>query len=347
MARLDTYAAGGATDAADLRFSSDAEPGLTRRRSGKGFCYRDAEGRPVRDPAVLARIRSLAIPPGWTAVWICADPLGHLQAAGRDERGRKQYRYHPRFRALRDEAKYSRLSAFGRALPGIRERVEADLRRPGLPREKVLATIVKLLEVAHIRIGNREYARTNKSFGLTTLRDRHVAVDGAEMTFSFRGKAGVKARICLRDRRLARIVRACQDLPGQELFQYVAEDGTRQSVGSGDVNAYIRAVAGADFSAKDFRTWAGTVLCLEALCGAEPPASEAAAKRAIAEAVRGAAARLGNTPAVCRSCYVHPVVFEAYRGGALPAPSEAAEEGLSALEAAALRLIDEVAAQAE
>lgn len=333
-----------AARAAGLRYVSDAAPGIRRRRAGKGFAYAGPDGAPLRDPEQLRRIRSLAIPPVWTDVWICPDPRGHIQATGRDAKGRKQYRYHARWRGVRDETKYDRLPAFGRALPVIRRRTEEDLERPGLPREKVLAAVVRLLEATLIRVGNQEYARRNRSFGLTTLRDRHVDVNGSSITFQYRGKAGKAYRTGLRDRRLARVVRRCQDLPGQELFQYVDGDGGRQTVESGDVNAYLREITGQDFTAKDFRTWAGTVLAFVALREAPPADSEAGARRAVVRAVESVAERLGNTPAVCRKAYVHPAVIQAYLEGALPDPACPAAEslpGLSAEEAAVLALLQE------
>jgi DNA topoisomerase-1 len=264
----------------------------------------------------LARIRSLAIPPAWRDVWICPDARGHLQATGRDARGRKQYRYHPRWRVVRDEVKYGRLIAFAHALPRIRRQTAADLPKSGLPREKVIATVVRLLEKTMIRVGNEEYARENGSIGLTTMRHRHASVSGATVHFSFRGKSGVAHAIDLHDARLARIVRACHDLPGHELFQYVDDSGRRQVVDSVDVNDYLRDASGDDFTAKDFRTWAGTVLAARALADAAEFASEAEAKRNIVRAVESVAERLGNTAAVCRKCYIHPAIVDAYLGGA-------------------------------
>lgn len=303
--------------AAGLRYVADEAPGIIRRRSGKGFSYVAPDGSRVRDPRVLARIRSLVIPPAWTDVWICANPQGHLQATGRDARGRKQYRYHPRWREVRDETKYGRMAAFGAALPMIRERTEQHLRLPGLPREKVLATVVRLLETTCIRVGNEEYARSNKSFGLTTLRTKHVDVEGSTIHFHFRGKSGIYHEVKVTDRRLARIVRNCQEIPGYELFQYIAEDGSRQSIDSSDVNAYLKEITGEDFTAKDFRTWSGTLFAALALRDCGPCASEAQAKRNITQAVKSVAGRLRNTVAVCRKCYVHPSVFAAYTGGTL------------------------------
>lgn len=278
----------------------------------------------------LARIRALVIPPAWKAVWICPDPRGHLQATGRDARGRKQYRYHPRWREVRDEDKYGRLPDFGRALPAIRRRIGRDLGRPGLSREKVLAAVVKLLETTFIRVGNDEYARQNRSFGLTTMRDAHVRVSGSKVRFLFRGKSGVRHALELADRRLARIVKQCRDLPGQELFQYIDAEGAVVDVGSEDVNAYLKEITGTDFTSKDFRTWAGTVLTARLLCACEPHTSATAAKKAVASAIDEVARRLGNTRAVCRKCYVHPAVIEAYLEGSItrvmgkPTESEAA-----------------------
>ena len=303
--------------AAGLRYVHDSRPGIRRRRAGGAFRYLDADDSPVGDEATLARIRRLAIPPAWQDVWICPREDGHVQATGRDARGRKQYRYHPRWREARDETKYGRLVAFARALPAIRRRVSRDLARPGLPREKVLAALVRLLETSYIRIGNAEYARDNDSFGLTTLRERQVRVRGAVLRFRFRGKSGVTHDISLSDARLARIVRRMQDLPGEELFRYVEADGVVRSVESSDVNEYLRAVAGEDFTSKDFRTWSGTLLCALALRRFEPPASVAEGRRVLAQAIEGVARALGNTKAVCRKCYVHPAVIEAYERGEL------------------------------
>lgn len=306
-----------AAKAAGLRYVSDEKPGLARKRSGKAFRYVDAEGKPVRDEDTLARIKSLAIPPAWVDVWICPSDRGHIQATGRDEKGRKQYRYHPRWREVRDDAKYGRMTAFGLALPRIREATDADLKLAGMPRRKVLAAVVQLLERSLIRVGNEEYARTNKSFGLTTMRNRHVEVEGATIEFQFKGKSGVKHQISIQDRRLARVVARCQDLPGQELFTYIDDDGQPQHVGSADVNDYLREVSGADFTAKDFRTWAGTVLASLALQEFEAFDSDAQAKRNVVQAVERVAERLGNTPSVCRKCYVHPAVLDAYLEGSM------------------------------
>ena len=303
--------------AAGLRYVTDTQPGLTRKRAGKAFTFRDADGKVVRDPEVLARIKSLVIPPAWTDVWICPRADGHLQATGRDDRGRKQYRYHPRWRAVRDESKYDRMMAFAAALPTIRKRTDADLSRPGLPREKVLAAVVRLLETTLIRVGNEEYARTNRSFGLTTMRDRHARVGKKSVQFAFKGKSGVEHEIDLADPRLARIVGRCRDLPGQELFQYLDEDDHPQTIDSAEVNAYLREVAGREFTAKDFRTWAGTVLASLALREFEAFDSQAQAKKNIVRAIEHVAGRLGNTPTVCRKCYVHPEVIEAYLDGSM------------------------------
>lgn len=302
---------------AGLRYVSDESPGFARRPSGKAFTYLGLDGKPLRDPEALRRIKALVIPPAWTDVWICPRADGHLQATGRDARGRKQYRYHPRWRAVRDETKYGRMMTFGRALPTIRKRVEADLARPGLPREKVLATIVRLLEVTLIRVGNEEYARTNRSFGLTTMRDRHVRAGRGALTFAFKGKSGVKHAIDLADKRLARVVQKCRDLPGQTLFQYLDESGERHTIDSADVNDYLQAVSGHDFTAKDFRTWAGTVLAAMALQEFEAFDSEAQAKKNVIRAIESVAERLGNTPTVCRKCYVHPEIIESYLDGSM------------------------------
>jgi DNA topoisomerase-1 len=306
-----------AATSAGLRYVSDAAPGIRREANGDGFRYRDPKGNEISDETTLARIRSLAIPPAYTDVWICADPRGHLQATGRDGRGRKQYRYHPRWHSVRDEAKYYRTIAFGKALPDIRARVEHDLKRPGLPREKVLAALVRLLETTLIRVGNDEYARTNKSFGLTTMRDRHVEIAGATIRFKFRGKSGIFHTIDLRDRRLATIVKRTKDLPGQELFQYQTEDGSVVDVTSDDVNSYLREISGHEFTAKDFRTWAGTVLAAQTLQALGGAGTKKETKARLKEAITAVAERLGNTPSVCRKCYVHPVVLEAYLDGTL------------------------------
>jgi DNA topoisomerase-1 len=301
---------------AHLRYVTDSAPGFTRRRNGSGFTYWDADGRRLRDKQELARIRALVIPPAWTDVWICPIANGHIQAIGRDARRRKQYRYHKRWREVRDDVKYGRLLAFGAALPIIRRRTEKDLAQPSLTRTKVLATIVQLLEKTLIRVGNEEYARENNSFGLTTMKDRHAEVKGSTVIFEFRAKSGMQQVIDLHDARLARVVKRCQELPGQTLFQYVDENGDRQSVDSSDVNDYLREITGQDFTAKDFRTWSGTVLAACALRTLAAYESETQAKRNIAEAVAQVAKKLGNTRAVCRKSYIHPAVLEAYMDGA-------------------------------
>ncbi|AGY59939.1 DNA topoisomerase IB [Gloeobacter kilaueensis] len=303
--------------AAGLRYVSDRSAGIRRHRRGKHFSYIGPDGKPIRDEQTLERIRKLAIPPAYTDVWICPHANGHLQATGRDGRGRKQYRYHLRWRAVRDETKYGRTLAFGTVLPAIRGRTEQDLARPGLPREKVLAAVVRLLESTLIRVGNEEYARQNDSYGLTTLRDEHVEVKGSTIRFQFRGKSGKDHTISLTDRRLARVVKRCQDVPGQELFQYIDADGERQTIDSADVNAYLREIAGEEFTAKDFRTWAGTVLAALALQEFDACDSESQAKKNIVQAIGDVARRLGNTPTVCRKCYIHPAIIDAYLEGTL------------------------------
>ena len=311
---------------AGLRYASGAEPGIRRRRAGRGFTYTVPGGKRLTDRATLDWIRRLAIPPAWTDVWICTTKNGHLQATGRDARGRKQYRYHPRWRAQRDASKYDRMLAFGKALPRIRQRVARDLHRTGLPRERVLAAVVRLLERTGVRVGNEEYARDNQSYGLTTLRDRHARVGSKRIRFRFRGKGGKAGEVEVSDARLARVVGRCQDLPGQELFAYVDEAGDVRSVGSGDVNDYVREISGHDFTAKDFRTWAATVRAARALAGQEPARSDALARRNVSRAIEEVAAWLGNTPAVARKSYVDPSVIDAYlEGASLGArPSEAA-----------------------
>jgi DNA topoisomerase I len=306
-----------AADAAGLHYVTDTQPGFGRQKAGKSFRYLGRNGRVLRDPKTLARIRSLVIPPAWTDVWICPDGRGHIQVTARDARGRKQYRYHPRWRAVRDDAKYGRMLAFGQALPLIRARLEEDLARRGLSRRRVLAAVVKLLEATLIRVGNEEYARDNGSFGLTTFRDRHASVRGSKVQFRFRGKSGKVHEIGVQDRRLSRIVKSCQELPGQELFQYVDGQGRRRAVTSSDVNDYLREVTGQPFTAKDFRTWAGTVLAAWALRELQGVHTKAQAKKNVVRAVERVAGRLGNTVAICRKCYVHPVVFDAYLDGTL------------------------------
>ncbi|MFC5345123.1 DNA topoisomerase IB [Brevundimonas staleyi] len=298
-----------------LTWCSDAHPGLTRVRSGTGFSIRDAHGKAIKDKAVLDRIRMLAIPPAWTDVWICPRASGHIQATGRDVKGRKQYRYHADWSSHRSENKFDRLPAFARALPKLRAQVEHDLGTRGPNRAKVLATAVRLLEITLIRVGNAEYAKTNRSYGLTTLNKRHLEMDGAALSFAFRGKSGVDHRVSVRDRRLAAVVRSLRDLPGQQLFKYRNADGDLCPITSDDVNAYIHDAMGEQFSAKDFRTWAGTVSAARALRDAEAATSPTDAKRKITVCVKAVAGLLGNTPTVCRSSYVHPAVFDLYESG--------------------------------
>lgn len=301
-----------AAEVAGLIHVSDDMAGITRRRSGTGFSYRDAKGDAVRDARVLERIRGLAIPPAYRDVWICANPRGHLQATGRDARGRKQYRYHPRFREFRDSAKFEHMLDFAASLPRIRARVDADMSLRGLPADKVLATVVHLLETTMIRVGNDSYARDNKSHGLTTLRTRHARITGSKVRFRFKGKGGKDWDLGLRDRRVATIIRKIQDLPGQQLFQYLDQNGDRCGVSSTEVNDYLREISGRDVTAKDFRTWTGTVLAAMALAAYEAFDSDAAAKRNVRDAIATVAATLGNTPAICRKCYIHPTIIDAY-----------------------------------
>lgn len=336
--------------AAGLRYVADDMPGIRRRKRGRGFAYLDAKGSPVHDARTLERIRKLAIPPAWTDVWICPTANGHLQATGRDARGRKQYRYHAEWRDVRDETKFGRMIAFGEALPEIRERVERDLSLRGLPRERVVATVVRLLETTLIRIGNREYARHNGSFGLTTLRDGHVDIAGSKLRFEFRGKSGKDHSVEVQDRRVARIVKQCRDLPGQTLFQYLDENGDRQKITSGDVNAWLKEITGEDFTAKDFRTWGGTVLALSALLEVGVCESEKEANQAVVATVKRVAEELGNRPAICRKYYIHPVVIETFVQGKLekaleevveesPGDEDAPGNGLRELEAQMLGLL--------
>ena len=301
-----------AAEEAGLRYISDDRPGYSRKKSGDDFDYFDTEGKPITDEQRLLRIKRLAIPPAWTDVWICPGANCHIQATGRDARRRKQYLYHERWREVRDETKYDRMIAFGKALPKIRRRVAHDLKLTGLPRNKVLATVVQLLERTFIRIGNEEYARDNKSFGLTTMKDRHVEVKGSKLRFRFRGKSGKEHEVDVTDRRMARIICKLQDLPGQDLFQYVGDDGEISDITSQDVNEYLREITGDDFSAKDFRTLAGTVLTAVALKAQEKFENNKQAKKNIATAIKAVAQILGNTPAICRKCYVHPAIFESY-----------------------------------
>jgi DNA topoisomerase-1 len=325
--------------AAGLRYIGDDVPGITRARAGTGFCYRDAEGRLVKDKKTLERIRKLAIPPAWTDVWISPFPDSHLAATGRDAKARKQYRYNADFIRVRDTAKYEHVLAFAHALPALREKIAKDMALSGMPREKVLATIVHLLEQTLIRIGNEDYAKDNGSFGLTTLRNRHVKVDGAELLFVFMGKSGKSWKLKIHNRRVAKVVRACQELPGQHLFQYLDENGGTQKIGSADVNAYLRDITGRDITAKDFRTWSGTVAAALQLHQALKEA--APTKKQIKLAMEFTAGRLGNTPTICRKCYVHPEIIAAYEAGdlRLRIGQAANDDGLHPDEAAVLRFL--------
>lgn len=300
---------------AGLHYVSDKRPGISRHRRNDVFYYTDAGGRRIRDQATLNRLRSLAIPPAWTEVWISPDAQGHIQATGRDARGRKQYRYHPDWRQHRDENKFEHMVAFARVLPRIRRRVQRDLKQRGMPRPKVLAAVLRLLETTLIRVGNDEYARANRSYGLTTIRNKHVEVRGTSVMFQFRGKSGKDHAVQLKDRKLARIVKRCQDMPGQELLAYEDETGQIRDVRSEDVNDYLREISGGDFSAKDYRTWAGTVLAAIALREFEEVTSQVQARKNIVQAVEAVARMLGNTPAVCRKCYVHPAILDSYFEG--------------------------------
>ena len=330
-----------AARSAGLEYVSDGEPGFTRERKGKGFVYRDAKKRLIREARTLDRIRSLVIPPAWTHVWICAHADGHLQATGRDARGRKQHRYHPDWTAARNESKFEGMIEFAQALPAIRRRVQVDLKEPTLSRRRVLATVVALLEKTLIRIGNEEYARDNNSYGLTTLRDDHVQVNGTAMTFRFRAKSGIMQTIELADTALARIVKKCRALPGRTLFQYIDSDGKRQCVDSAAVNEYLRGITGKPFTAKTFRTWAATVLAAKAVCTLPDCTSDAAFKRNVVRAIDAVAGRLGNTRAVCRKSYIHPGVFDGYRRGVTINASKPGPRivGLSADEAAVVALL--------
>jgi DNA topoisomerase-1 len=325
--------------AAGLTYSSDLDPGFRRKPAGNGFNYIDAKGQPVTDERTLDRIRKLAIPPAWTDVWIAPTARGHIQATGRDVKGRKQYRYHEKWREQRDSGKFDRVIAFGRALPRLRSRIEQDLALRGLPRDKVLAGVLRVMEITLIRVGNEEYAKTNKSFGLTTLRDGHARIGTERAEFEFRGKSGKVHKTGFRDRRLARLVKACQDLPGQRLFQYLDEDGQQHVVESADVNAYLRDAMGEDFSAKDFRTWAGTVAAARALATLPECANATEVKRNVNTCVKAVAGVLGNTPAVCRSAYIHPAVLDAYQDSKLALKTGA--EG-RAFELAVLKFLEEV-----
>jgi DNA topoisomerase-1 len=318
-----------AAEQAGLRYVSDNQPGYTRKAKGDDFEYFDTEGKPIRDEQRLLRIKRLAVPPAYSKVWICPSPNGHIQATGCDARRRKQYRYHERWREVRDENKYEKMALFGEALPKIRKRVEADLALPGLSRNKVLATVVQLLERTFIRVGNEEYARDNKSFGLTTMEDRHVDVKGSKMRFRFRGKSGIDHEVDLQDRRIAKTISKLQDLPGQDLFQYVDDEDEVHDLTSQDVNEYLREITGLEFTAKDFRTWAGTVLAAIALNEAGPFETKKQAKANLKVAVAAVSKILGNTPAICRKCYVHPAVFESYlSGSAIEGLKKKTEEAL-------------------
>jgi DNA topoisomerase I len=312
--------------AVGLRHVNDEQPGLKRVKCGDSFRYRDDAGKNVRDLSVVKRIRSLAIPPAWTGVWICPHENGHLQATGRDAKGRKQFRYHPLWREVRDATKYDRLIDFAQALPEIRRRIARDIAKPGLTREKVLATIVRLMDLAFIRVGNEEYAKQNDSYGLTTMKDQHAKIRGERIQFSFRGKSGKHHTIEVQDGRLARIVKRCQDIPGQDLFQWINGNGKRHDVTSGDVNDYLREISGSDFTAKDFRTWAGTVLAARALKATRAFETQRQAKRNIKKSIEAVAEQLGNTPAVCRRCYVHPFLIDGYMRKKLPCNGSVSSE---------------------
>lgn len=325
-----------------LAYVTSEGPGITRRRSGSGFAYRDAAGKLVRDEPTLARIKSLAIPPAWTDVWICPDEDGHLQATGRDAKGRKQHRYHPRFREVRDAAKFERLAEFAKALPTLRKRIDEDMGKRGLPREKVLATIAHLLDTTLIRVGNDEYAKANKSYGLTTLKDQHAKVQGDTLRFVFTGKSGKSWKLTVKNRRVAKVVKAAQELPGQRLFQYVDDDGTPQSVTSTDVNAYLREISGAEITAKDFRTWGGTVLAAAELKRLNGFDTQTLAKANVKAAIETVSMSLGNTPTICRKCYVHPALLETYLAGEFKLGASR-RAGLSANESAVLAFLEKLA----
>lgn len=335
------------TKSVGLTYVLDTRPGICRRISGKGFSYMRTDGSTLNEPAVLRRIKAIVIPPAWTDVWICPLADGHIQATGRDVKGRKQYRYHPRFREVRDGTKYEHVVEFADVLPIIREKVRQHMALRGLPRYKILATVVHLLETTLIRVGNDEYAKQNNSYGLTTLKNRHVAVDGNEIRFRFTGKSGKQWSLRVRDRRIAKIIKSCQELPGQELIQYIDEDGNPQDVTSNDVNAYLREITGKEISAKDFRTWAGTVLAAIALNKMDSFDSAAQAKRNLRAAIEAVSVRLGNTPSICRKCYVHPEVVNSYMDGNLTLEIKSAVEseltetlaGLKPEEAAILAML--------
>ncbi|MFJ2357082.1 DNA topoisomerase IB [Pseudomonas sp. MWU16-30322] len=326
----------------DLHYVDDTQPGLTRKKLRGKFAYFDPAGQRITDPDEIKRINSLAVPPAYTDVWICADPRGHLQATGRDARGRKQYRYHPRWREVRDADKYSRLREFGLALPKLRKQLETLLDAPGFSRDKVMATVITLLDATLIRVGNTQYARDNRSYGLTTLRSRHVEVNGSAILFQFRGKSGIEHQITVKDRRLARIIKRCLEIPGQNLFQYLDENGERHSVSSHDVNTYLKTLTGADFTAKDYRTWAGSALALAVLRELQWE-SETEAKRHVVEMVKSVSKQLGNTPAVCRKCYIHPAVVERFLLGALAElPRPRVRKGLRSEEVALAMFLEQM-----
>jgi len=337
-----------AAESAGLRYVSDEQPGIRRRKAGKGFTYLKPGGSKVDDEATLKRIKTLAVPPAWTDVWICPHANGHIQATGRDAKGRKQYRYHARFREVRDGTKYEHMMAFAQALPAIRAKLKEHMALRGLPREKVLATVVHLLESTLIRVGNDDYVKQNKSYGLTTLRNKHVKVDGSELRFEFKGKSGKTWNLQVKDRRIAKIVRACQELPGQDLFQYIDEDRVQRDVTSADVNAYLKEITGTEVTAKDFRTWAGTVLAALALKEFETFDTQAKAKKNVRAAIERVASKLGNTPTICRKCYIHPEIMSSYVEGSLllevkkEVESELREDlaGLKPEEAAVLSLLE-------
>lgn len=340
---------------ARLRYVTDDGPGIQRQKKGDKFIYLDVDGKRVKDEKTLDRIKALGIPPAWTDVWICPKPNGHIQATGRDAKGRKQYRYHARWRDTRNENKFGRMVAFGKALPAIRECIEHDLKLPNLPREKVLALVVRLLETTFIRVGNEEYARKNRSFGLTTMRDRHVDVSGSTVEFRFRGKSGKDHTITVKDKRLAKLVRRCKDIPGQELFQYIDEDGHHQSIGSAEVNDYLREISGQDFTAKDFRTWGGTVLSVLAFQELGAFETETQAKKNITQAIREVSKKLGNTPAICCKYYLHPAIIDAYRDNSLlqvlqtqtDQPDEVPPYGLRLEEQVVMTVLEHVTAQTD
>jgi DNA topoisomerase-1 len=331
----------------DLHYVDDTQPGITRRKLRGKFCYFDPAGQRITDPDEIKRINALAVPPAYVDVWISADPRGHLQATGRDARGRKQYRYHTRWREVRDADKYSRLRDFGLALPKLRKQLEALLAAPGFSRDKVMATVITLLDATLIRVGNTQYARDNRSYGLTTLRSRHVEVNGSAILFQFRGKSGVEHQITVKDRRLARIIKRCLEIPGQNLFQYLDENGERHTVSSSDVNAYLQTLTGADFTAKDYRTWAGSALALAVLRELQwEPESDA--KRHVVDMVKNVAKQLGNTPAVCRKCYIHPAVLDGFMLGALAQlPRPRVRKGLRAEEVGLAIFLEQMVAATE